>query len=505
MDRRRFLRHVAAGGAIATLPAVLTGCSAVSPLAAAPEPVDAPLLDVLGLESSSLSTSLSALMSRGADFADVYLQRRRTTTIVYEDDRITASDLIEARGAGLRAVSGDRSGYISTESLDDTSLLAAATSAATVANGGERVAARQFTPVDVDDFYPAPLAWFAVRDEQRNVLLERAVRFAQTVDASVQSVSAYWTDQHDDVLIATDTGRLVSDTRPLARLTLTVRAMRAAGERTGFATLSARAGIDWFTDARLEALAIEAVERTLALYDATRPPPGDVPVILAAGSGGVLLHEAVGHAFEGDLLASRLSPYAGRLGDGVAGEDVTLIDEPGIDFAHGAMNVDDEGEAPQRRVLVENGVLRDFLHDRVSAAADGLRAGSGRRDSYRFAPLPRMSCTYLASGPMTRDELIEATPRAVLCDSFETGTAALGSGDFRFRVKTGWLVENGRLTSRVRDFDLVGNGPSMLAAIDGVADDFAFDPGGWRCGKNGQFVPVSHGTPTVRVSKLKVL
>ena len=249
----------------------------------------------------------------------------------------------------------------------------------------------------------------------------------------------------------------------------------------------------------------EAVERTMMLFDARRPPAGEMPVILAAGAGGIVLHEAIGHALEADFVRDGASVYAGRLGAAVAEPFVTVVDQATIPHERGALNCDDEGHPTGRNVLVENGVLTAYLHDAISARHyRHSPTGSGRRESYRFAPMPRMTCTFLEAGPHTRDEIIAAVDRGVICETFTTGQVELGAGNFTFNIKNGWLVEGGRVTSPLKDFTITGNGPDTLRAIEMVADDARLDAGGWTCGKKGQTVPVSQGMPTTLVAKLRV-
>jgi TldD protein len=269
--------------------------------------------------------------------------------------------------------------------------------------------------------------------------------------------------------------------------------------------VAARREIGWYTEQRLLAIAREAVDRAMILFDARRPPEGEMPVILAAGTSGVLLHEAVGHGFEADFNRAGSSAYSDMLGRKVAAPLVTLVDQASLPGERGALNYDDEGNTAGRTVLVENGVARSYLHDTISAAQYGVKpTGSGRRQSFRFAPMPRMSCTFLEAGPHSREEIIAAVDRGIIAETFTTGQVQLGAGDYTFNVKNGWLVERGRVTAPVRDIILAGNGPELLQRITMVADDARLDAGGWTCGKNGQYVPVSQGMPTVLVAQMAV-
>jgi TldD protein len=228
-------------------------------------------------------------------------------------------------------------------------------------------------------------------------------------------------------------------------------------------------------------------------------------VVLAAGSAGILLHEAIGHGMEADFARKGITIFADRIGQRVAPPGVTIVDDATVPYARGALNVDDEGSATERTVLVEDGILRSFLHDRISARHYGIAStGSGRRESFRHAVLPRMRCTYMDPGRYAPEEIIGSVERGIWCDTFGNGQVAIGAGDFAFYVRSGRLIENGKLTRHVKDINVVGNGPKVLETIDMVGTDLAIDEGGWTCGKDGQSVPVSQGMPTVRVAKLSV-
>jgi TldD protein len=243
----------------------------------------------------------------------------------------------------------------------------------------------------------------------------------------------------------------------------------------------------------------------MILFDARRPPTGEMPVILAAGASGILLHEAIGHGLEADFIHSGTSMYSDKIGQKVAESYVTVVDQANLPHERGALNYDDEGNLAGRTVMVENGILRSYLHDQISARKHDVKpTGSGRRESYKFAPMPRMSCTFVEGGPHTRDEIIAAVDSGIICETYTNGQVQIGAGDYTFHVKNGWLVEGGKVTSPIKDVNIIGNGPETLKRITMVADDARLDTGGWTCGKNGQSVPVSQGTPTVLVSSMMV-
>ncbi len=265
-------------------------------------------------------------------------------------------------------------------------------------------------------------------------------------------------------------------------------------------------GIDFYTDEQLQKVASEAVDRTMMLFEAQQPPAGELPVVLDAGASGILLHEAVGHGMEADFNRKNISIYADMIGKKVAPDFVTIIDDGTIEHERGALNVDDEGQPTERTVLVDHGVLASFLHDRMSAQHYGMArsTGSGRRQSFRHAPLPRMRCTTMLDGPHTRDEIIASVDKGILAQTFTNGQVQIGAGDFTFYIKNGWLIEGGKITAPIRDCNIIGNGPDALKQVTMAAADSKLDSGGWTCGKDGQGVPVSQGLPTVKVAKMTV-
>lgn len=501
IHRREFLRHVAAGGALAAAPLLLPGCATqpTGTIDDAPA-LDNPFSSWFGLDEPSINRIMSVLSANGADVADAFFELSSSNRLLVENGEVSGAETDSRRGAGLRVVRDGRVEFASTEALDVASLLdtanAVARSAApAIAWQGRRAASR--------DLYPVTVPWTDVTQADKLRILQTAEARARAADPSVESVAMRWEDTEQTVMVATLDGRLVTDIRPLTRLSLVVTAVKGDARQTGFSSIAARAGPDWYTEERIDALAREAVDRTLVQFEARRAPKGDRPVILAAGTGGLLLHEALGHCFEADLVGD--SALAGQLGNQVAEPFVTIVDDAHLASEPGALNVDDEGVATGRNVLVDGGVFAACVQDRVSARANGVApTGSGRRESFRHLPMPRMTCTVMADGPHTREEIIAAVKDGVICETFSGGRAELGPAGFRFHVKNGWLIEDGKITAPTKDFTISGNGPDMLKKITMVANDSRMDAGGWLCGKQGQTVPVSLGMPTVLVSALTV-
>jgi TldD protein len=307
------------------------------------------------------------------------------------------------------------------------------------------------------------------------------------------------------VLVVTSEGFAQADRRPMGLVAVSVTAEKGDEVQSGNANLAARRGLEYFSPERLEQLCRDAVARTMILFDAIKPPAGEMPVVLAAGASGILLHEAIGHGMEADFNRKGTSIFSTLLNKKVAADCVTIVDSALHPNERGALNFDDEGNPTERTVLVEEGTMRSYLHDRLSAKHYGIAStGSGRRQSFRHMPMPRMRCTYMENGPHTREEIISSVKRGIIAETFTNGQVAIGAGDFTFYIKNGWLIEDGKITAPIKDVNIIGNGPEALGRITMVADDLKIDSGGWTCGKEGQSVPVSQGLPTALVSKLTV-
>jgi len=467
------------------------------------KPPEDPYLAWFGLDESQVPGLMSTLSSGGADIADIYFQQTRINRLTFQDGEFGDPRLDMQTGAGMRVINGEDSGFVHTGDLSAEALRRTAQQAS--AGTGEPVDLATFSSRPAGSLYTTNTAWTDVCLDAKAAILERVDTQARAADPSISRVVVDWHDMDENVLIATLDGELIADPRPMTGITVIVTATRDGAVQSGFAGVTARAGIDWYTDERLAELVRTAVDRTLVQFDARKVPTGELPVILAAGESGVILHEAIGHMFEGDFIADGTSPFAGKLGERIASEHITLVDDPAMPRERGALNVDDEGSPTAQTRIIEGGKLGAVLHDRRSALAAGVAStGSGRRESYRHAPLPRMSCTRLENGPHSREEIIESVDKAVICETFPRGKAEIGSGNFRFAVKNGWLVEKGRVTAPLKDFNILGNGADLLRSISMVADDGRMDPGGWICGKKKQNVPVSQGMPTVLVDRLAV-
>lgn len=409
------------------------------------------------------------------------------------------------QGAGLRVVRDTNVGYAVSNALDPQSLTTAAGVSASAIAGGDPRVSSPLIVTPVPDRYPVRRHWEDVTVARRRAIVERLDSLLRQRDAAISGVEINFADVDDEILIARLDGQLVADRRPMTRLSVRISITDEGITHAGFASLSGRRGEAWYSENRLQGVVEDVVRRTRQLFEARMPPAGELPVILAAGGGGVVIHEIIGHALEADLAMSGSSPFRAAVGDSVASSEVTIIDNPTLPGERGSLNVDDEGEAAESRTLIEAGTLTSYVHDRYSARAnDQSVPGSGRRESFRHAPLPRMSNTYMDNGRREPDELLDAMGRGVVAESITGGGVDRLSGRFRFRVRGGWFVDSGRKRVPVRDFEISGAGPEFLGNVSMVANDWRMDPAGWTCGKKGQTVPVSQGTPSILVNGLDV-
>lgn len=457
------------------------------------------------IPTDTLQSVLSAALARGGDFAEVYGQDRTSFGITLEDSMIERVQFGRDRGAGVRVVAGGVTGYAYTDDLAEASLLHAAAVAAAIARGASRdgtVALKRARRRRVTREIEPPES---VSERERSELVRLVDESARSVSSAVRQVSARLSHSRQRVLIANSEGLLAGDERLELQLSTSVTAQRGDLLQVARRSRGGQAGLELLGDHTAERLGREAAEVAVALLDARPAPAGPMPVVVGNGWGGVLFHEAVGHGLEGDHIAKDSSVYVGKLGQQVADPIITLIDDGTVPNHRGSFHFDDEGYPAQRTLLVESGVLRGYLTDRKSAQQIGApRSGNGRRQSFQHLPIPRMTNLYIATGSGDPGDLLRDTPHGLYVQSLGGGMVDPTSGQFVFSVTEGYLIEGGRLGAPVRGATLAGDSFRVLADIDAVASDFAFDPGLGNCGKGGQWVPVGVGQPTLRVRELVV-
>jgi TldD protein len=507
MNRRRFLGAAGAGTALLTMPQFLVGCSKTASSTLPKVTPENPFLAWFGVDEAMLRRVMTELTSRGATHADAFFQHTRSNSVAMEDGIVSQAYSNIEQGVGLRVVIGDQVGYAFTEDLTEPAMLAAARTAAAIANGKSNAAPQHFVyRKEESGYYKVSVPWSEVGIDKKLPRIQQAETLARGGDPSVKKVSVYWSDSEERMMVINKEGRIVTDMRPMARMYVNITAEKAGKRQSGSSNIAGRRGMELMSDANIAMVTKEALDRTMVLFDAKRPPAGELPVILAAGASGILLHEAIGHGLEADFNRKGTSIYSSMLGQKIAPDFCTIVDDAQMDGERGALNVDDEGNDTEKTVLVENGVLKSYIHDQISADHYKMKStGSGRRESYKHAPMPRMRCTYMTNGPHTREELIASVKgTGIIAETFTNGQVQIGAGDYTFYIKNGWLVENGKVTAPIKDVNIIGNGPESLKRITMAANDTKLDTGGWTCGKNGQGVAVSQGLPTVLVSKLTV-
>ncbi len=470
-----------------------------------PGPPGAWFEERFGVTPELLRKVMAAALSRGGEDCDLYFEHAASTSVSLSDGKVNAAGTRVDLGLGVRVVVDDQVGYAFTEELTPEAMIAAARTAAEIARTGGLRDIAEPAAVKVTDWSPVLEPWHDVDMATRVRLVRDWEQRAFSRDTHIQRVETYLSDAAKTVMIVRPDGRLVEDWRPMTAGYVRTTAANDDTRESSTYNVAGRAGLEFYTDARQARLVDEAVDRTLFLLRAGKPPAGELPVVLAAGPSAILLHEAIGHGMEADFNRKGTSIYASRLGKKIASDMVTIVDDGTIAGSRGAVNVDDEGNAGQRTVLVDKGVLRTYMHDEISARHYGVApTGSGRRQGFRHAPLPRMRATVMENGPHSPEEIIASVDRGLYCQTFANGQVQIGGGDFAFYMKTGFLIENGKLTQPVKDVNIIGNGPEALERIDMVGNDMVLDEGGWTCGKEGQGVPVSQGMPTVRVKSLVV-
>ena len=456
------------------------------------------------VETPVVERVLGSALGRGAQFAEVFVEDRRGTAASLDDGRVEELSSGRDRGAGGRVVVGETTGYAHTADLSEHGLVAAAEAAAAVArrgSGGAEVVALEDRPVarhGTVGVFPEDVA-----KAKKIELLQRADEAARSSGASVSQVSAHYADSRRRILVANSDGYLVSDDQVRSRFFVTCVAMGDTGMQTGYESKAFTIGFEMFDLVDVEQVAATAARRALVKLSARPAPSGELPVVLAAGSGGILFHEACGHGLEADHIVKDASVYVGQVGKQVASPLVTLVDDGTVAQEWGTVSVDDEGRPAQRNVLIEGGQLTDYMWDFLRARKEGrVSSGNGRRQSYRHLPMVRMTNTFLLDGSEDPAEVVAQTPRGIFVAQLGGGQVNTTTGDFVFGTSEAYLIDDGRVTEPLRDANLIGNGPEVLRRIDVVADDFAMVPG--TCGKDGQSVPVGCGQPTLRVSAITV-
>jgi TldD protein len=470
------------------------------------------MLEPFGLSEAVLRRALGLIGERRIDDADLYFQTTRHEGWSLEEGIVKSGSFSIDQGVGVRAVAGEKTAFAYSDDLSESSLLDAARTVRTIAAAGQqrRVKVASAPKVAASRVLYAPTDPIGTLDSTAKVaLLEKVEKLARAKDPRVVQVMAGLAAEHDVVFVARADGTRAADVRPLVRLSVTVIAEQTVGgqvrREVGSGGGGGRFGLAYFTDDIIRSYVDQAVQAALTNLDSRPAPAGDMTVVLGPGWPGVLLHEAVGHGLEGDFNRKGSSVFAGRIGQRVAAKGVTVLDDGTIADRRGSLNVDDEGCASQRNVLIEDGILKGYIQDRLNARLMGVKpTGNGRRESYAHVPMPRMTNTYMLSGDKTREEILASIKRGLYATNFGGGQVDITSGKFVFSASEAFWVENGKILYPVKGATLVGNGPESLKRVSMIGNDMALDTGVGVCGKEGQSVPVGVGQPTLKIDRLTV-
>lgn len=458
-----------------------------------------------GVNEKIIQEVIAQALSRGGDYCDLYFQHQISNYIGLEDKAVNRAYTDVAFGVGIRVLKGDQTGYSFTEEITPKAMKLAAQTAANIANETKKIGSVKLKVKNVPSYYPIETPWELVSIDKKIPFLQTINDKVFAADSRVIKSNVSFSNDTSYVLVVTSEGEVTYDYQPLGQIAVSVTAEQNGKREQNYFDLAGRRGIEFFTPENINRLSSEPVKRTIALFDAVKPDAGEMEVVLAAGSSGILLHEAIGHGMEADFNRKNVSIFADKINKPVAEKFVSIVDDGTNPNIRGSINIDDEGNLSERTFMVENGILRSYLHDRISAKHYNLKStGSGRRQSFQFAPMPRMRNTYMLPGPHKKEEIISSVKKGIYAETFTNGQVFIGAGDFTFYVKSGYLIEDGKITKPIKDINIIGNGPQVLKDIVMVADDFEMAEGGWTCGKNGQGVPVSMGLPTVKVSKITV-
>lgn len=446
-------------------------------------------------------------MADGGDWCDLYFESTSYTSLILRDSIVSSGGCHEDSGCGIRVLKGEKTGYAYAESDEFPALVEAARAAASIASGagGTRVSIPQPRSLECKNRYPFLKDWRTVQTQAIIPWLQKLESEIRRRENRTLKVIASFSCDISEILMYNSLGELAEDVRPLGSIAVTVIFSNGSRTVSNSASRSYRRGAEMLCDALINELAAEAVLGVDEAFEARRPKGGKMSVVMAAGASGILLHEAMGHAFEADFNRKGQSVFSDKMGRQICKKGINIVDDACLEGNRGACNFDDEGVPGQKTYMVTDGVLTSFLHDRISASFYGVApTGNGRRESFRYNPIPRMRATYMENGSDgSLEDLISSVKKGIFVDRFSNGQVKIGEGDFTFYVKSGRLIENGRLTAPVCDVNIIGNGPQALADMVAVAGDLKIDDGQWTCGKE-QSVPVSCGIPSVLVENLTV-
>ena len=462
-------------------------------------------LDIFKVTEQQIQSLVGTALSRGGDFADLYFEHTTFFNLILRDGNVSSGGFHTDYGVGIRVLKGEKTGYAYSENLEMSEMVKAAEAASAIAQaGGSSLSYGRVSARTTPDLYPMQQNW---RDMQASAFLPFLLDLEKKItskDSRIIKVMARLSDSVSDVLMYNSFGELTCETRPMGSLSVTVVFQQDGKTENKSISRSFRMGAELISPLLIEEIATEAVKGIDERFEAIRPKGGQMSVVMGAGPSGVLLHEAMGHAFEADFNRKGQSIFSEKMGTRVCPKGVNVVDDGTLTNNRGACGYDDEGVPGQKTYMVTDGILTSYLHDRISAAWYGVApTGNGRRENFRYNPIPRMRATYMESGNAEPEGIIASVSKGIYVDELSNGQVKIGEGDFTFFVKSGYLIENGRRTAPIKDINIIGNGPQALADIVAVGNDLKIDNGTWTCGKE-QSVAVSCGMPTILVSSLTV-
>lgn len=464
------------------------------------------LLDPAGLSDKELHRVIHQLAGPNIDYADLYFQSTYSESWVLEDSIIKGGSFDIDRGVGVRAMSGEKTGFAYADDIVMPALLQAAHAARSIAKQGGEQAVQAFHKLPGHNLYQPINPLHSLSEKDKVSLLQRVDQYIRQKDARVIQVNVSLVGEYETILVMASDGHLAADIRPLVRFNINLIVEQNGRRESGYAGGGGRFDYQHFLAGDLAfEYADEALRQALVTLEAIEAPAGPMVVVLGPGWPGVLLHEAVGHGLEGDFNRKGISAYSGRMGKRVASELCTIVDNGTLPNRRGSLNIDDEGTPTQNNVLIENGILRNYMMDKRNARLMGLKStGNGRRESYAHLPIPRMTNTYMLPGQSVPEEIIASVKNGLYAVNFGGGQVDITSGKFVFSASEAYLIENGKIGAPVKGATLIGNGPDVLNKVSMVGNDLKLDTGIGICGKDGQSVPVGVGQPTLRIDELTV-
>jgi TldD protein len=458
-----------------------------------------------GIDAATCERLLSICMSKGGDYADLFFEYRRGGGFAFDEGILKSASRSTSVGLGVRVQKGDATGFAFVQELTWDAMKRAAETAARIAAEGGHPEGISLKPRSLPKRYELDTYSIHAASSDKRELLERASKAAMAVDPKIIRAEASFSESLREILVATSDGVLTFDVQPMIRFGVSATAEQGDKRQSGSSGGGGRMTMGYFADKSPEWHAEEAARRAIVNLDAQEAPAGQLPVVLAPGDSGVLLHEAVGHGLEADFNRKGTSRYTGQIGEKVASDLCTVVDDATFVQGRGSINVDDEGNEPQRAVLIEKGKLVGYMQDRMSARHYGTTpTGNGRRQGYAYTAMPRMTNTVLMAGQSDPDEIISTVKRGIYAKHFGGGQVDISNGDFVFSLTESYLIEDGKLTAPLKDVNLIGNGPDVLTRVSMLGNDLEVSDGIWTCGKDGQSVPVGVGCPTVKIDEITI-